>query len=283
MSCVANTKSIALSVGAVTPGELTADLIVDPDPANAAAVKTNGLFVSGANESGWFASGETWTSLGADAPNYTVTIIGNKTAKYEVGMRAKITQATDKYFIIVAVIYDGGTGLTTLTLYGGTDYALTGATITASYYSGYKKPLGFPTDPAKWSVTVTDANDNTQTTPASGTWYNLGTLLITVPIGVWEIRWTAALRVNKASAPCDVFGTLSTANNAESDTELTMYIKGYDGGNGLETSVFTRKFLSLAAKTVYYLNIKTGIAAMTSIAVKGTDVPTRIRVTCALL
>lgn len=283
MSCVADTESVALTVGAVTPGELTADLILDPDPANAAEITANGLMVAGANESGWFASGETWTSLGADAPNYTVTIIGDKTAKYEAGMRAKITQATAKYFIIVAVAYNGGTGLTTLTLYGGTDYSLTGAAITASYYSGYKKPLGFPTDPAKWTQTLTDTADQTQASPVSGTWYNPGGLSLTIPIGAWELRWDAALRATKASNAADVFGTLSTANNSESDTELTAYLKGYDGGNGLEASLFTRKQLSLAAKTVYYLNIKTATGSMTSIALKGTDVPSRVRATCAFL
>lgn len=280
MSCVSDTESIALTV---TVGDLTADLILDPDPANAAEVGADGLFVAGANESGWFASGETWTSLGADAPNYTITIIGNKTAKYEAGMRAKITQTTDKYFIIVAAAYDAGSGLTTLTLYGGTDYSLTGAAITASYYSGYKKPLGFPTDPTKWSVTFSDAADQTQASPVSGTWYNLGSQLLTIPIGAWDVRWSAAIRANKSTAACDVLGTLSTANNSETDTEFTGILKGYDGGSGLETSVYTRKVLVLAAKTVYYFNIKTGTAAMTSIAVKGTDVPTRIRATSAYL
>lgn len=136
---------------------------------------------------GWVATGETWTYASADSPSFTLTITGDLTSKYSAGMRVKLTQTTVKYFIITKVAY--GAPNTTLTLYGGTDYTLANAAISASSYSTQKAPFGFPLDPAKWTVRVTDPNFYSQSTPVANTWYNLNSTGITIPIGVWNTRY----------------------------------------------------------------------------------------------
>ncbi len=280
MACVTDTESINLTV---TGGNLSADLILDPDPANAASVSASGVFVSGANETSWFDAGETWTALGADAPNFTFTILGDKTTKYLPGMRAKLTQASVKYFIIVAVSYDGGTGLTTVTVYGGTDYTLTGAAITNPFYSVGKVPTGFPADPVKWTEVLTDTADRAQASPSGTTWYNLGTLSITLPIGAWQVRFHVAAETVDAGGTIGIFSTLSTANNSETDTEFTSCIKIGGTPASAGGTQFVTKALTLAAKTVYYLNARS-TGGGTSLNFRGATLhPTVVRAVSAYL
>jgi len=87
---------------------------------------------------GWISAGETWTY----ASSTTVTISGDKTAKYSKGMKVKLTQTTVKYFYITAVSYSAPN--TTLTLTAGSDYTVANATITSPYYSMVANPAGFP-------------------------------------------------------------------------------------------------------------------------------------------
>src|SRR5690606_22909761 len=110
-----------------------------------------------------------------------------KTGKYSAGMRIKLTQTTAKYFIITKVAYSDPN--TTITVYGGTDYDLANAAITDPYYSQVKAPVGFPLDPSKWSVLVTDSSSRSQATPTSNQWYNLGSVSITIPIGYWVVSY----------------------------------------------------------------------------------------------
>ena len=137
---------------------------------------------------GWIDAGETWTYASADDPTYTFTISGDKTSKYSVGMKIKLTQTTVKYFIITAISYSSPN--TTVTVYGGTDYDLANATISANYYSMVKSPQGFPMSPAKWSVTTTITSNVSQTSVANGATVYITGLTISVPIGVWDIRFT---------------------------------------------------------------------------------------------
>jgi hypothetical protein len=166
---------------------------------------------------GWTPAGETWTYASADAPTYTFTISGDKTTKYYPGMRIKLTDAAAvKYFIITKVAY--GAPNTTITVYGGTDYTLAGGAISLPYYSMLKAPAGFPTSPIKWTVEVTDAQIRSQSSPVVGTWYNLGTILISIPIGIWWVSY-ACLPEAVGTTLISVYVSLSTANNSESDTD----------------------------------------------------------------
>jgi hypothetical protein len=235
---------------------------------------------------GWIEANETWTYASADDPTFTLTISGDKTSKYSAGMRVKLTQTTDKFFIITKVAYSSPN--TTLTLYGGTDYDLANATITTPYYSPDKAPQGFPLDPAKWTVSYTDTSSRTQSSPTQSTWYNLNTAKVDIPIGVWDVSYFVAAAVSN-STPVGQLGirtTLSTANNSESDAQFTDYgVYQLDSAliRNFQLNAHRRKTLTLTSKTSYYLNTVTDYASQTTLYNEGNGTPTMIRAICALL
>lgn len=217
---------------------------------------------------GWIASGETWTYASAAAPNYTFTIATDKTTKYSPGMRIKLTDnGAVKYFIVVKVAYSNPN--TTITVYGGTDYILTGGAISATFYSMVNIPTGFPMDKTKWQIVVSNATVATQASPVSDVWYNLGTINIPIPIGAWRVSWKDQIQATRAaSGALWIFATLSTANNSESNTSFTqtVYVLA-------ETNVFLGAYMSLnilvAADTTYYLNTKVSGTNCTAIYANG--------------
>lgn len=287
MSCTNNTQTVQL---AVTGGILTADTIIDPDPSNALTSGASGLFVIGPNETGWFGAAETWLFAGADAPSYFFAIIGDKTGRYSPGMRVRLKQGGGYlYFIITLVAYDGGTSLTTVTLYGGTTYVLANAAITDNSFSTTKVPTGFPADPTKWEVSLVDAANRTQAAPAGTTWYNPGALTITVPVGAWDVFYEAMLQAQYSAGQgsWDAYATLSTNPAAESDSELTSALRTgltVSNGNKLGATVFRRKTLVVGAKTVYYLNAKVESGGGSTVGFYGsTFSPSIVKVKCAYL
>lgn len=229
---------------------------------------------------GWIPADETWTYSSVDGPTGVITIPAGGASKYGVGMRVKLTQTTVKYFIVTAV------SDTTLTIYGGTDYALTSAAISANYYSLMKAPLGMPMDPNKWTVQVTDTTGRSQGSPTGGTWYNLGGVSISIPIGVWDVEYSVhAYTTRAATIELQLLVTLSTANNSASDTQLTA-----SGRSAILASVSVYEFhahrhktLVLASKTAYYLNTLTGTASTASINNLNDEKPCIIRARCAYL
>lgn len=228
---------------------------------------------------GWIEAGETWTYASA----ITFTITGDKTAKYSAGMKLKLTQTTAKYFIIMKVEYSAPN--TTVTIYGGTDYTLANAAITSPFYSVYKSPAGFPMSPTKWTVTATDTSSRTQSSPVGGTWYNLGSLTITIPIGAWDVDYyVIAGSVFTSKADTSTTTTLSTANNTQGATNTIAYFgKMAASATGFWYRPYERRFqLDLTASTPYYLNTKTDDAS-DSIHNANNLVPAKIRAVCAYL
>jgi hypothetical protein len=145
---------------------------------------------------GWISAGETWTYASADDPTFTFTVNGDKTSKYSPGMRIKVTQSsTVVYFIITKVTYSSPN--TTITVYGGTDYDLADSAISDSFYSFQKAPFGFPLSPDKWSIQTSSTSQSAQSNPVASTWYNLGSLSISVPIGAWKVYFTAIAQAVK--------------------------------------------------------------------------------------
>lgn len=247
--------------------------------------------VTGLSIGGWLASSGTWTYASADSPTFTLTVNADVTSFIGVGNKIKLTQTTVKYFIVTAISYSSPN--TTITIYGGTDYTLANAAISSPYYSYQKSPVGFPMSPAKWTVKVTDANDKQIATPTTNTWYggaNAFTtganITISVPIGVWRIGWSAYQYVLDTSATITTMeATLSSSNNSESDEELTASI----GGNGASSTMTVRQttraetIVTLAAKTTYYLLLRTETAGMTDLNLAGTNRASIITAECAYL
>lgn len=231
------------------------------------------------NQSGWFDAGETWAYASADAPTFTFTVPDDKTGKYSAGMKIKLTQTTVKYFIITAVSYSSGTGLTTITVYGGTDYTMANTSITSPCFSIYRAPYGFPVNPDKWSVLVTDTTMRQQSSPSAGTWYNLGSLSITIPAGEWEVTVDFTHQANISNNNCNIISTLSTSVSAETNSDFTNYSEGF---NIISDSCFSKSHLLLTAKTIYYLISKSS-GSPSVIYIRSDVNKTIIRAVCAYL
>ena len=235
-------------------------------------------------QSGWIAADHTWTYASADSPTFTFTISGvDLTAVLTPGTRIKLTQTTVKYFIVTAVSFSTNT---TVTIYGGTDYTLVNAAITNPFFSRLKGPAGFPLDPTKWTQTLTDSSQRQQLTPANGTYYNLGSLSIDIPIGIWRVIWQITVNHGKTSATTLNYRvTLSTANNSQSDTEFSVffqYISSADTQTFYQTHT-KQKWLSLGAKTTYYLNMATFVSSSDSVEFRGDLIPTKVECICGYL
>ena len=231
---------------------------------------------------GWTATNERWAYASADSPTFTITVPSGATDKYSAGMRIKLTQTTVKYFIITAVAD------TVLTVYGGTDYTLANAAITVPYYSIQKAPFGFPLDPTKWTVELTDTTLREQSTPTVSTWYNIGTTAcqITIPIGIWRISYQVCLLAYDTSGTqSDMSCALSTANNSASDADLVARanVGGASGTIVLANTVYREKHLVVASKTLYYLNGLTVSTTMEAIRFQNDSSKLIIRAICAYL
>ena len=232
---------------------------------------------------GWIPAGETWTYASADDPTYTFTISGDKTGKYGVGMRIKLTQTSAKYFIITKVEYSSPN--TTVTVYGGTDYDLADATISSPYYSREKAPLGFPLDPTKWTVEYIDSVDRTKTSAADTTWYNLNSASLSVPIGVWKLEYYVIARGTVANAQqLGVKSALSTSSSETSDTTLAAMTVTSGADVDVGSNHTRSKTISLASKTTYYLLTCADIGYGTcTLENSGGNGSTIIRAVCAYL
>jgi hypothetical protein len=211
--------------------------------------------MSAVSSDGWISSGS-MVYFSADAPSYVVTMAGDKSGIYQAGQRIKLNHdGSTKYFIVTKVETSGSTALT---LYGGTDYVLSGSPITNPYYSLMKAPFGFPLDPTKWTVEFINTNLSNQDTPAQNTWYNLGSNSLTIPIGIWDVSYSCNIGFQEGSALVQVQVTLSTSGSTESDTYYTSHVRGYAStGNYMDVPVYNMFFISLPLKTIYYMLART--------------------------
>ncbi len=231
---------------------------------------------------GWQTGPGTWTYSSADSPTFVLTTSIDLSSFIGVGARIKLTQTTAKYFIVTAI------SGTTITLYGGTDYTLTSDAITLPYFSIMKAPIGFPMSPLKWQAQTTDTSNQTQATASAGTWYNPGSLSLSIPIGAWNVSYQAVAQVYEPSnsAGLNIALTLSTANNSQSDADFTVSITRTFGSATMQIMqeyMTATKSLLLAAKTPYYLNVSTSTASTDQINIKGDNRTTIIRAVCAYL
>lgn len=94
--------------------------------------------VGASGSDGWTAAADTLVYASAT----TFTIAGaDRTVLYSKGTRIKLTNTTLKYFVVVASAFSTDT---TVTVTGGSDYALANAVITSPSYSYAANPQGYP-------------------------------------------------------------------------------------------------------------------------------------------
>lgn len=234
---------------------------------------------------GWQPAGETWTYRAAatDDPTYGFNISGDKTSKYGLGDKINLTQTTVKYFIITKISYSSPN--TMVTMYGGTDYDLANAAITNSFFSKAKSPAGFPFSSSKWTVYIEDLGDYYQTNPVSGTWYNLGTLYLDVPIGVWYLGYNAILDGENATTAMTLNSKVTLSTSTSSATDSRFIYRSLVGPMKQDYHrVDISNYIELTSKTRYYL-IERAFTGMSKIAIYSAtgEVPIRIEATTAYL
>jgi hypothetical protein len=242
-------------------------------------------------KTGWISASETWSYVSVDDPTGVFRINADVTAKYSVGMRIKFVNGGNTIYGIITVVsaynaVDAGyTHITFLHQIDPTDslalYLMADSAITANYYSTQKVPFGFPSAEQNWTTYALSVSNLDQADPSSGTWYNLGTMLITVPIGKWKLEYNVSARCTKSTATLGMFVTLSDANNSESDANMTCY--GETTTTPLHNAYFRYKYISLTAKDIFYLNAKIPTTSYTLLRFAGASSPTIIRAICAYL
>lgn len=238
---------------------------------------------------GWLALATIPTLQSSDDPNYVLRFGADMTAILALGQKIKVTQhGAVKYFIVVAIgAFTGGN--TDVTVYGGTDYDMENTTtypVTLPCFSMQKAPFGFPLNPIKWTVVVTDNADRTRASPTANVWYNLGSVSISAPIGIWRAILKVVAYANISGTGVTVFVTLSTANNSESNSKMTGYTILGAGSAALSIAQtqHIEDVLVMTAKTTHYLNTKTGHSGIGSLYnLNGQSVPAIIRLVCAYL
>lgn len=225
---------------------------------------------------GWMPAEETWTYASTDDPTGAIYAAGDVTGKYSVGMRIKMTNASHTIYGIITVVgdYDSGNNRTPLTFLHEIDpststalHLLENSAITNPYYSAQKVPFGFPLNPDKWSIRV-ETGMTTQSNPAKNAWYNLGGS-INIPIGCWNVHYiTSAVATSLANGTDggNIFVTLSTTNNGETDNDWTTVSRLTNITARSGTTIYfgashsCQKVMLLAGKNTYYLNGKIGTA-----------------------
>lgn len=253
------------------------------------AVQHGGSGGSAGSTDGWVVDANTWTFSSADAPVYVVSVNADMTALVSVGMRIRLVHgAATKYFLVHAVGAFGG-GVTLLTLYGGTTYTLSATAITSTYYSSAQVPFAFPSNPGSWTVTATDTTNASQAAPTADVWYNVGSVQISAPIGVWKANYSVDLQVVSTLAAVAQLGvrvTLSTANNSASDSGWTNgYLIVTPINVGLAHRLSTNspmRIITAAAKTTHYLNALSS-QTVTSFSYRGDIKATTITLVSAYL
>lgn len=275
MGCVTDSNSIDLSVSG---GVLEADLILDPSAQNLLSVSAAGVLASSLG--GWIGMGATLAFSSAASPTFVATTSVNLTGLIPVGAKVSLVQSSvTLYFIVTAI------SSTTITLYGGTAYTLANTTITSPQFSYMGNPLGFPRDPAGWTFTFTDSTQRSQSSPSSGTWYNPGSISVSLPIGAWAASYQAVVYGQGSSSnSINAFSTLSTSASSESDNKWTTYtdLDATGVSNEIVATVNRSGSLTVAAATSYFFNVK-ATDSQTAVGYVNNVVPLLFKAVCAYL
>lgn len=205
--------------------------------------------LTGLPDTGWTASGETWTFSSWDATTRigVITVPSDATTKYTVKNRIRIAQTTGgtKYGIIHKV------ASTALTVHFPTGITLNNEAITSPVYSQLDSPVGFPGSKNLWLLYFTSSS----TTAASGSaaWQNTGSPLLALGIGDWFVKGRVAFQNNGAT---EHQTALSTSNSSASHDEAVIRdLQASRVAPTLNTHTNTIDSLSLtAAGTVYAIH-----------------------------
>lgn len=207
------------------------------------------------------------TRQSADDPTYVLRFAADMTTTLELGMILTVVQSTTKFFFVTAIGSFSG-GNTDVTVFGGTDYDVADTGVTAITSIKYSlrgvKPTGFPFDEDKWSLTLTDTTDRSQSSPTSTTVYNIGSLSLDIHIGKWKVTFEVQMYGDSTSTTATINTNLdagiSTANNSFSDDTYVArhnYKATVSSATVAGSTTFHRRnTITLASKTTFYTNAR---------------------------
>lgn len=178
------------------------------------------------------------------------------------GQADSTISSTLDYAIITKTAFSTNTTLTVQVPEGCT--IPTSGGVSAVSYSTQKVPYLFPAQREKWTITMLNRTQVTQGSPVSGTWYNLGSQQLNIPIGEWSTSYFVIQEALAGSTDLICYVTLSTVNNSEADLLYTTYSEAA-AVTSLVTEASRTFGLSLAAAATYFLNTKTTTASVTGI------------------
>jgi hypothetical protein len=194
-----------------------------------------------------------------------------------------IPAGTTEYGIVTAASFSTNTTLTVQVPEGSA--IPTSGGVSAISYSQNRAPFGFPASAGQWVLEYLSGKQVSQSSPAQNTWYNAmtgGANYTTLPIGSWRVRFDASVYNSTPTGASDIFATLSTTNNSETDPDFTTRT-ATNGTGGAQQFVSREKDLALTSATTYYLNIKTSISGSTTIYILSDQSNTAIRAWCNYL
>lgn len=196
---------------------------------------------------------------------------------------------TTEYGIVTAAAFSTNT---TLTVQVPEGYAIpTSGGVSAVLYSTHSVPFGFPLNSAKWTLTYTSSTDRNLSTGVGTAWQGL-TDALTIGIGLWEVSYSALLRINhntSGTSVINIYSTLSADGSTETNTKLTTAV-GSDwdssGSSGFAagSSVYNKENVVLTSQTTFTLLGSLSNAGQTSSGiVASSEIPLYIEATCAYL
>jgi hypothetical protein len=224
---------------------------------------------------GWIdSSDEQWSYVSYAAPVGIINITGDKTTKYSTGMKLKLTQSASIRYGIIHGVGAYGAGVTPLTVYFGTDYALLNATISSPAYTFGRAPYGFPCARGKWTIRVTNSAVNQRSSPVNGTWYNQGSNTITLPVGTWRLSFWVDVDANlTGTTSADLYLALSTTASSGLDKELIDGMALGSMSNTMRKLMSRSKELVISNPTTYYVNamVSQGSGQANTLTIRGDD------------
>jgi len=219
-------------------------------------------------ETGWNSAGETWTYSSVDDPTGVITVPTDATTKYSLGMRISFVNGGNTIYGIITAVTS--TTITFLHEIDPTDsqalHLMANSAITVPKYSTQKAPFGFPLEKEKWSIVLVSITNGSVSSVSGGTWSNISSLSISKPIGhfIANAKLSTGARISSGSAlAMEIYASLSTSNNSESDDDMTGYAFLISESAGSYTRNYATWFLTKpleeTVKTTYYPIHKCGI------------------------
>ncbi len=241
---VSSAKITQANVRTLISQGLTSSLITSNNIISAYSFNGNGNDLNTTNANNLTASGSA-TATNADSP----FALGNDLA-------SAYTKGTTDFGIVMATSFSTNTTVTVQVPEGCT--IPTSGGVSAVAYSAQRNPYGFPGQRGKWRLTsMAKTIVSNGGSVSVGTWLNIGYRQFYLPTGSWMLGFNAVPYYYRTGINAEFKGTLSTANNTESNTELTIAssVEGASGTMAARNSVNRETDVTISSATQYYLNV----------------------------